>query len=157
MEPCIQRFEAGNLLDHCRGNPGGFLFGDDRNIVQEQTKHALLLEAPPELPHGFRMGVRVVGALPGRTIFKEDQGTDEFIPPLHLIDKAQLQLRKVTGRFHEGSLYAGHLVPRGRPGLEAPGIALKRVPQTLSAPHGTACSVVSGLSVVLEEAYCSAA
>jgi hypothetical protein len=55
-----------------------------------------LLEATPELPHGFRMGVRIVGALPGRTIFKEDQGPDEFIPPLDLIDKAQLQLRKVT-------------------------------------------------------------
>jgi len=46
-----------------------------------------------------------VGALPGRTIFKEDQGPDEFIPPLDLIDKAQLQLRKVTSSLSERKCY----------------------------------------------------
>jgi hypothetical protein len=53
-----------------------------------------------------------VGALPGRMVFKEDQGTDEFIPPLDLIDKAQLKLRKVTGRFYESSFTQAYLVLR---------------------------------------------
>ncbi len=49
------------------------------------------------------MGVRFLRAVRGRPVFKEDQGPDEFIASLDLIDKAQFQLRKVTGRFHAGS------------------------------------------------------
>ena len=82
-------------------------FGDDFDIVQEQTEHALVLETTPQLSHGFRVGVRFMSALRGRTVLKEDQGTDEFIPPLDLIDKAQLELRKVISRFHDGSLHTG--------------------------------------------------
>src|SRR5215471_1249958 len=113
MEPCIERFEAGNLLGDRRGDARRFLFGDDLDIVQEQAEHTLVLEAPPELAHGFWVGLRFVGALPGRTVFKEDQGTDEFIAPLDLIDKAQLQLRKVTDRFHASSFMQAHRGPHG--------------------------------------------
>ena len=76
-------------------------------FVQEQTEHALVLETTPKLSHSFRVGVRFASALRGRTVLKEDQGPDEFIPPLDLIDKAQLELRKVTSRFHDGSLHTG--------------------------------------------------
>ena len=108
MQSCIERFEAVNLLeDRCRDSRR-FLFGDHRDIIEEQTKHALLLEAPPELPHRFGVGMRFLRAVCGWPVFKEDQGPDEFIAPLDLIDKAQFQLRKITSRFHAGSpLYTG--------------------------------------------------
>jgi hypothetical protein len=103
MESCIQRFEAVNLLDdRCRDSGGGRLW-DHLDPIAEQAEHALLLETTSELPHGFRVGVRFLRAVRGRPVFKEDQGTDEFIAPLDLIDKAQLQLRKITDRFHAGS------------------------------------------------------
>jgi hypothetical protein len=89
---------------------------DDFDIVQEQTEHALLLETTPKLSHGFRVGVRFVSALRGRTVLQEDQGTDEFIAPLDLINNVPLELRTVTSRFHDGSLHTG-------------------------APPGTSCSV----------------
>src|SRR4029453_8682566 len=155
MEPRIQRFQAGNLLDHSLGDTWGFFFGDDLDIVQEQAEHALVLEAPPELPHRFRVGMRFVGALPGRTVFKEDQRTDEFIPPLDLIDKAQFQLRKITGRFHANSFTQAPRTPRGRPGWEAP--CPERVPRAGSATYGYGLQCLSGLSVFVEEAYCSEA
>jgi hypothetical protein len=80
---------------------------DHLDAIEEQAQHALLLEAPPELPHGFGVGVRFLRAVRGRPVFKENQGPDEFIAPLDLVDKVQLQLRKVTGRFHAGSPPSG--------------------------------------------------
>ena len=74
MEPCIERFEAGNLLGDRRGDARRFLFGDDLDIVQEKAEHTLVLEAPPELAYGFRVGVRLVGALPGWTVSKRTKG-----------------------------------------------------------------------------------
>jgi hypothetical protein len=59
MEPRLQRFETGNLLDHRHGDSGRFLFWDDHDIVQEQAEHAPVLEATPELPHGFGAGPEV--------------------------------------------------------------------------------------------------
>src|SRR4029453_18708351 len=49
MEPRIQRFETGNLLHHCHRDSGRLRFWNNRDIVQEQAEHTLLLEAPPEL------------------------------------------------------------------------------------------------------------
>jgi hypothetical protein len=111
MEPRLEGFEAGDLLDHRCGDSGGWLFGDDLDIIQEQAEHALVLEAAAELPDSFRVSVRFVGALLGRTVFHEDQGPDEFIAPLDLIDNVQLQLRKVLCRFHGGSLHASVSCP----------------------------------------------
>src|SRR5262245_2634996 len=85
MEPRIKGFEAGDRLNHRCGDSGGWLCGDDLDISQEQAEHALVLEAAPELPDSFRVRVRFVGALLGRTAFNEDQGPDEFIAPLDLI------------------------------------------------------------------------
>ena len=131
------------------------LLGDDLDIIQEQAEHALLLEAPPEPAHGFRVGVRFAGALPGWTVCKEDQRPDEFIPPLDLIDKAQLQLRKVIGCFHERSFTQASLVPRGQPGWKAP--RPEWMPRAGSAPTGGTAYSLSGLSVFVEEVYCSEA
>jgi hypothetical protein len=141
MEPGIQRFEAANLRDDRLRDSGGGLFGDHLDPVEEQAEHTLLPEASSELPYGFGVGVRFLSALHGRTVFKEDQGTDEFIAPLDLIDKAQLQLRKVTGRFHEGSLSAGTSCPVWEAQLGGTLYRPKRVAHALSASTGTACSV----------------
>jgi len=107
VKPCIERFEPGNLLHNRYGDAWGFLFWDDLDIVQHEPEHALLLKATPELAYRVRVRVGFLGPVRGRAIFKEHERTDEFIPPLQLIDKAKLQLRKVTGRFHAGVLHTG--------------------------------------------------
>jgi hypothetical protein len=111
MEPRLEGFEAGDLLNHRCGDSGGWLFGDDLDSIQEQAEQALGLEAAPELPDSFRVSVRFVGAVLGRTVFNEDHGPDEFIAPLDLIDKVPLQLRKVLCRFPGGSLHASVSCP----------------------------------------------
>ena len=70
----VNPFAECDRLDHGCGDTRGFRFGDDLDIVQEQAEPALALEAPPELPHRFRVGMGFVGALPGRTVCKEDKG-----------------------------------------------------------------------------------
>ena len=46
------------------------------------------------------MGVRFLRSLLGRPIGKQHQGTDHLIAPVNRIHEAQLQLRKLYGRFH---------------------------------------------------------
>src|SRR5262249_35196870 len=111
--------------------------------------HALLLETTPELPHGFGVGVGFLRAVRGRPVFKEDQGPDEFIAPLELIDKAQFQLRKVTGHFHTGSpLDAGTPFPHGRRTVEAPCTALSRGPRLWARPWPRCAACVGPRCVV---------
>jgi len=88
MKPCIERFEPGHLLNNRHGDAWGLLFWDDFDIVQHEPEHALLLKATPELAHRFGMRVSFFGPVLGRAVFKEHEWTDEFIPPLKLIDKA---------------------------------------------------------------------
>jgi hypothetical protein len=130
MEAGIPRVETVNLLDDgCRDSGGGRLW-DHRDPIGPQAKHALLLEATPELPHGFRVGVRFLRTVRGRPIFTEDQGPDECIAPLDLIDNAPFQLGTGTGRCHAGSpLTPARLVPHGRRRVEAPYPVLRGGPR----------------------------
>jgi hypothetical protein len=70
------------------------------DIGGEESEHALLAEAAPELPHGLRMGAGFLRSLRGRPIGTQDQRTNHLVPPLNLIREAQLQLCKRGCRFH---------------------------------------------------------
>jgi hypothetical protein len=99
VEPSIERFEPGNLLDDLLGDPSRSPGGDDVQIVGEEPEHALLLEAACEFPHCLGMGLCFLGPLHGRAPLAQDEGADELITPLYLINKVELELGKVTHRF----------------------------------------------------------
>jgi hypothetical protein len=99
------------------------------------------------------VGVRFVGALLGWTVCKEDQGTDELIPPLALIDKAQLELRKVTGRFHERSFTQAHCGPHGRSGGESGSHRHALVPCSWCEPWALPARSVPQMVGLREGAY----
>jgi hypothetical protein len=66
MEAGIQRFETVNLLaDGCRDS-GGRRLWDHLDTIEEQAKHALLLDTTPELPHGFGVGGACARCVAGR-------------------------------------------------------------------------------------------
>ena len=85
------------------------------------------------------MGLRFLGALPGWTVFKEDQRTDEFITPLDLIHKVELELRQVLRRCPSDSLYA-YIPWPASPGAR---------PCSCREPMGLACKVSRKASAVV--------
>jgi hypothetical protein len=68
-------------------------------VSGEKSLHGLLLEAALDGAHRIRVGLGLLGPLGGGAIGEQHEGTNDFITPLRLIDKAQLQLRKLRGRF----------------------------------------------------------
>ena len=88
-------------LQHHLGDGAGPPPGDDLDIGREETQHALLSKAALEGAHGIWMGLRFLGALLGRPIGKQHQGSDHLIAPLHLIHEAQVQLGTLRGWFHD--------------------------------------------------------
>jgi hypothetical protein len=67
----------------------------------------LLLELPYKRPHRTRVRVSLVGSLSGCAYFKEDERTNEFVTPLHLIRDVRLQIGKVPREFHGDRFLAG--------------------------------------------------
>ena len=109
LKPRVEGFEPGKLLDHGGGDPGGFVLGDNLDIIRHKAQQPLLCEATGQLAHGFWMRGRLVRALPDRglwsgAVLEQDQGADELIAPLDLIRDAQLPLRKIRCDFHVGPL-----------------------------------------------------
>jgi hypothetical protein len=96
----VERFQPINLLPHGDRGRTGPRPVHHLDIVREESQHALPTEAAPELPHGLRMGVRLLGPLWGRAIGKQHERTNHLVPPLDLIHEAQLQLGKRRCRFH---------------------------------------------------------
>jgi hypothetical protein len=74
MQPRIERFEPGNLLDDRLGDPSRPPLGPDVKVGGEEPEHALLLETACELPHRLGMGVGFLSPLCSRTPPEEDPG-----------------------------------------------------------------------------------
>ena len=68
----------------------GRFFFDDLDIIGEESQHALLVESSEEGSHRIGVRLRLFGALYRCALFKEDQRTNEFIAPLHLIRDTRL-------------------------------------------------------------------
>jgi hypothetical protein len=101
-KPAIESFEPVNFLLDCFGDRQGPLCFDHLDIIGNTAQHALLGEPSDECPH--RIGVRAcfLGSLCRRTLFKEDQGTNAFVAPLHLIRDTQLQWGEISCWLHRG-------------------------------------------------------
>jgi hypothetical protein len=111
MQPRLERFEPRNLLNDRFGDPSRPPRGDNIQGGREEPEHALLLETARELPHRLGMGVGFLGPLRRSTPLEEDEGPDEFVTPLELIDKAEFELGKVRHRFHQCALPLRQFVP----------------------------------------------
>jgi hypothetical protein len=68
MKVRVERLEPISLLPHGGWDGTRPLPGHPLDIRGEQSQHALLAEAPPELPHRFRMGVDFLRPLRGLAI-----------------------------------------------------------------------------------------
>jgi ABC-type uncharacterized transport system substrate-binding protein len=103
----VERFQPIDLLPHGRCDRTDPCPVHHLDIGGEESQHALLAEAAPELPHGLRMGVGFLSPLGGGPIGKQDQRTNHLVPPLDLIYEPQLQLGKRRRRFHISDGLAG--------------------------------------------------
>ena len=56
------------------------------------------------VPHRFRVGVGFLRPLCGGAFLKEDERADHFVAPLDLIHEVELELGKVSLRFHQCAL-----------------------------------------------------
>jgi hypothetical protein len=70
------------------------------DIGGEEPLHALLPKATAEGTDRIRVNLGLLCSLGDGAIGEQHEGTNDFIAPLRLIDKGQLQLRKRCGRFH---------------------------------------------------------
>ena len=70
------------------------------DIVGQQAEHALGAEAAGKGPDRIGVGVGFRRALGRRTLGQQHERTNQFIAPLHLIDKMEFQLGKVQHRCH---------------------------------------------------------
>ena len=100
VEAVIEGLEAIDLLAHGLRDGAGPPPGHHLDIGGEESRHALLPETAPEGADRVGVGVGFLRPLLGRPIGKQHQGADQLVAPLGLIDEAQLQLRKLRGRFH---------------------------------------------------------
>ena len=100
---CIPRFAAVKRRDARRSDSGSRRWGDPRDPSAEQAQQALPRAATPERPDGCGVGGRLLSAVRGRTVFKEDQGTAEVRAPWALSDHTPRQWCTVTGCCQAGS------------------------------------------------------
>src|SRR5205085_6595866 len=77
-----------------------------------QPQHALLAEATQEGPHRVGVRVRVLSSLGGGAFGKQSERAEQFVAPLELVHKLELEWRTIPRWFHECSLL---LAPRGPP------------------------------------------
>jgi hypothetical protein len=105
--------EPGQFLDHRWWHAGRFALGYEDDIVREEPEYTLLLEATREIAYRFNVGLGFLSALLRGSIGKQDQRPNQLIALLQSVDKVQLQLGKISGGVHAGSL-SGHGPPQGR-------------------------------------------
>src|SRR4030095_312657 len=153
MQPRIERFEPRNLLANRFGAPSRPPHGEHIQVVGKEPEHALLLETARELPHRLGMGLGFLGPLRRGAPLEEDEGTDEFIPPLELIDKAEFELGKVRHRFHQRALPSGGsgLSWEDTPGWAIAGSTLRRRAQAGGAKTCGSLVVLRALIVATRE------
>ena len=100
VKPVIEGLEAIDLLPYGVRNGTRPPPVYQLDIRGQESRHALLPEAALEGAHRIWVGLRLLGPLGGGTIGEQHEGPNDLIAPLCLIDKPQLQLRKLRGRFH---------------------------------------------------------
>ena len=63
-----------------------------------------LAEATQEGPHRIRVRVRLLSSLGGCAFCQQHERADQFVAPLDLVHKLELELRKIPRWFHACSL-----------------------------------------------------
>lgn len=100
LKSVVEAFETRKFLHHSLRHPTPAAGGNDLDRVRQQTQQALLLEAPCEAAHRFRVGAGFLSALRRGAVLKEHQRADEFIAPLHRVAEQFLELGKVLLWLH---------------------------------------------------------
>jgi hypothetical protein len=101
MEPVIEGLEAIEVLPYSVRNGTRPPPVYHLDIPREESRHALLPEAALEGAHRIGVRLRFLGPLGRGAIGEQHEGPSDLVAPLYLIDKPQLQLRKLRGRFHQ--------------------------------------------------------
>src|SRR2546421_7127202 len=116
LKVVVEGFEPGNFLPYGLRHSAGAGTGRDRDIGGQQPEHALLAEATQEGPHRVRVRMRLLSSLGGGAFCKQHERADQFVAPLDLVDKLELELRKIPHWFHVCSLLlASHRDPPRNP------------------------------------------
>src|SRR4029434_7478384 len=113
--------------------------GSDLDIGGQQPQHALLAEATQEGPHRIGVRVRGLSSLGGCAFGKQYERADQFVAPLDLVHKLELELRKIPRWFHGCSLL---LAPLGPPsGAMMVGVRPSQWTATCSVQEGQVARV----------------
>ena len=89
MKAGLERFQPVHLLAHGLSDPKLALLGPLATTGRQEPVHALLPETARQRADGIGVCLRFLRALRGRPIAKEHERANDFIAPLHGIDKAQ--------------------------------------------------------------------
>lgn len=100
LKPVVEAFKPRKFLHHSTRHPTTAAGGDDLDRVRQQPQQALLLEAPFEAAHRFRVGAGFLSTLSRGAVLKEHQRADEFIALLHRVAEPFLELGKVLPWLH---------------------------------------------------------
>src|SRR5262249_40173127 len=121
----------------------------------QQPQPACLAEAAQEGPHRVGVRVRVLSPLGCCALGKQHERADQFVAPLDLVHKLELELRKIPRWFHDCSLPPAALGPPS--GAWMGGV--RRNPSTARcscrrASRRACTRRESGLIMVREGTYC---
>jgi hypothetical protein len=114
-----------------------------------------LAEAAQEGPHRVGVRVRVLSPLGCRALGKQHERADQFVAPLDLVHKLELELRKIPRWFHDCSLPPAPLGPPS--GAMMVGVRPNPCTATCSCRRASrpACTRREwGLVMVREGTYC---
>src|SRR5262245_54780226 len=95
LKVVVEGFEPGHFLPYSLWYPSGARPGRDLDIGGQQPEHALLAEATQEGPHRIRVRMRLLRALGGCAFCHQHERADQFVAPLDLVHKRELELRKI--------------------------------------------------------------